>query len=99
MVDNIIYRLESENFRLEFNPIIHENDLAFPVNTSLNIKVFSYGFSADSVMDVDVRGLAGFAMCKPTAPQKSILQEWRTSIHSLTAMYSCALRGRAARIV
>ena len=37
MVDNIIYRLESENFRLEFNPIIHENDLAFPVNTSLNI--------------------------------------------------------------
>ena len=38
MVDNIIYRLESENFRLEFNPIIHENDLAFPVNTSLNIR-------------------------------------------------------------
>ena len=57
-----MYRLESENFRLEFNPIIHENDLAFPVNTSLNIKVFSYGFSADSVMDVDIRGLAGFAI-------------------------------------
>ena len=35
-------------------------------------------------------------MYKPTAPQKSILQEWRTSIHSLTAMYSCALRGGTA---
>lgn len=57
-----MYRLELENFCLEFNPTIHENDLPFPVNTSLNIKVFSYGFSADSVMDIDVRGLAEFAV-------------------------------------
>ena len=57
-----MYRLELENFCLEFNPTIHENDLPFPVNTSLNIKVFSYGFSADAVMDIDVRGLADFAI-------------------------------------
>ena len=57
-----MYRLELENFCVEFNPTIHENDLPFPVNTSLNIKVFSYGFSADAVMDIDVRGLADFAI-------------------------------------
>ena len=27
---------------------------------------------------------------------RTILKEWRTSIHSLTAMYSCALRGGTA---
>ena len=58
----IMYRLESENFLLEFNPTVYENDLSFAVNTSLGIKVFSYGFSADSVMDIDVRGLAGFSI-------------------------------------
>ena len=57
-----MYRLESENFLLEFNPTVYENDLSFIVNTSLGIKVFSYGFSADSVMDIDVRDLAGFSI-------------------------------------
>lgn len=57
-----MYRLKSENFLLELNPVIYENDLSFPVNTDLNIKVSSYGFCADSVMDIDVRGLADFAV-------------------------------------
>ena len=35
-------------------------------------------------------------MNKSTVPQKSLLKEGRTSIHSLTAMYSCALRGGTA---
>lgn len=58
----IMYRLEAENFLLEFIPVIYENDLLFPVNTSLNIKVFSCGFSAESVLDIDVRRLADFAL-------------------------------------
>lgn len=37
-----IYRLETENYFLEIEPEVHQNDLLFPVNTSLNGKVFSY---------------------------------------------------------
>lgn len=57
-----MYNLKSENFFLEFAPTIYENDLSFPINTSLGIKVSSYGFSTDSVMDIDVRGLADFSI-------------------------------------
>ncbi len=57
-----MYRLETENFLLELKPKVHQDDLPFPVNTVLNIKIFSYGFSAESVMDIDVRGLADFAV-------------------------------------
>ena len=56
-----MYRLEAENFLLEIAPMIYETDLSFPLNTSLDIKVVSYGFSVDAMMDIDVYGLAGFA--------------------------------------
>jgi len=57
-----MYRLETENFLLELKPKVHQDDLIFPVNTDLNVKVFSYGFSAESVMDIDIRKLADFAV-------------------------------------
>lgn len=57
-----MYKLETENFLLELEPEVHQDDLPFPINTSLSIKVFSHGFSAESVMDIDVRGLADFAV-------------------------------------
>lgn len=56
-----MYRLEAENFLLEFDPMVYETDLSFPLNMSLHLKVVSYGFSVDSMMDIDVYGLAGFA--------------------------------------
>lgn len=57
-----MYRLETENFLLELKPKVQQNDFPYPVNTSLNVKVSSYGFSAEAVMDIDVRGLADFAV-------------------------------------
>lgn len=58
-----MYKLEAENFLLELSPVIYESDLSFPVNTSLGIRVFSYEFSAESAMEIDVHGLADFAVC------------------------------------
>ncbi len=57
-----MYKLETENFFLELDPEVHQKDVPYPVNTSLPIKVISNGFSAESIMDVDVRGLARFAV-------------------------------------
>ncbi len=56
-----MYRLEAENFLLELRPEVHRDDLLFPVNTSLKVRVSSCGFSGESVMDMDVRGLAIFS--------------------------------------
>lgn len=48
-----MYRIETENFILELLP--HEYQEAFLLlqNNSLRIKVFSYGFSADSFINAD----------------------------------------------
>ena len=57
-----MYRIESDTFMLEFFPKIHEQDFAYPVNVCLDVKVSSYGFSADTFMDVSVQGIAEFAL-------------------------------------
>ena len=57
-----MYRLKTEHFFLEFNPELHQDDFSYAVNTSLSIKVISYGFSAESIMDIDVRKLANFTV-------------------------------------
>ena len=46
---------------LELSPTVYENDLDKPVNTALDIKVSSCGFSAQSEMLVGVRTLKYFA--------------------------------------
>ena len=56
-----MYRIESGKFQLEFLPEIHKQDFAYPVNVYLGVKVSSYGYSADTFMDVGVQGIAGFA--------------------------------------
>ena len=56
------YRLESENFRLELNPVSYENELDSPVNTAIGVKLSSYGFSAESELLVNVRMLKSFAV-------------------------------------
>ena len=50
-----MYKLETENFALELEP--------YPANSRLRIKVSSYGYSADAVMDADKVYIAGFAVC------------------------------------
>ncbi len=57
-----MYRIEADTFILEFIPEIHEQDLVYPVNVYLGVKVSSYGYSADTFMDVGVQGIAGFAL-------------------------------------
>lgn len=57
-----MYRIESDTFILEFFPEIHEQDFAYPVNVYLGVKVSSYGYSADTFMDVGVQGIAEFAL-------------------------------------
>jgi len=57
-----MYRIEADRFTLEFFPEIHEQDIAYPVNIYLGVKVSSYGYSADTFMDVGVQGIAEFAL-------------------------------------
>ena len=57
-----MYRIKTDCFLLEFTPVVHENDLSEPVNTSLMVKVFSFDYSANSLMDIDVRDLGKFAV-------------------------------------
>ncbi|MBR0463880.1 MAG: hypothetical protein IJJ23_05780 [Clostridia bacterium] len=57
-----MYRIESDTFILEFFPEIHEQDFGYPVNVNLGVKVSSYGYSANTFMDVGVRGIAEFAL-------------------------------------
>ena len=54
--------IESENFLLELSPSVYEEDFSSPVNIRLGIKVSSYGFSADSVMDTGIREMTDFVM-------------------------------------
>ena len=56
-----MYRIETDTFKLEFFPEIHEQDFAYPVNVTLGVKVSSYGYSADTFMDVGVQRIAAFA--------------------------------------
>ena len=56
-----MYKIETDKFQLEFLPEIHEQDFTYPVNVYLGVKVSSYGYSADSFMDVGVQGIADFA--------------------------------------
>ena len=57
-----MYRIETDTFILELSPEIHEQDFAYPVNVTLGVKVSSYGYSADTYMDVGVQGIAEFAV-------------------------------------
>nr|MCR5449738.1 hypothetical protein [Solobacterium sp.] len=57
-----MYRIEADRFILEFIPEIHEQDFAYPVNVYLGVKVSSYGYSADTYMDVGVQGIAEFSL-------------------------------------
>ena len=57
-----MYRIETDTFILEFSPEIHLQDFAYPVNVTLGVKVSSYGYSADTFMDVGVQGIAKFAV-------------------------------------
>ena len=57
-----MYRIETDTFILELSPEIHEQDFAYPVNVTLGVKVSSYGYSADTFMDVGVQGIAEFAV-------------------------------------
>lgn len=55
-------RIKTERFSLEFAPTLYEKDIACPVNLSLGIKVTSYGFSADSIIDIGISELSSFAL-------------------------------------
>lgn len=57
-----MYSITTENFHLEWNPEVSEEDISYPVNTNLHVTLASSGFSVkDAVMDIDVKSLAAFA--------------------------------------
>lgn len=57
-----MYRIETDTFMLELLPEIHEEDFSYPINGYLGLKVSSYGYSADTFMDIGVQGIAEFAL-------------------------------------
>ena len=57
-----MYRIETDTFILELIPEIYLQDFAYPVNVTLGVKVSSYGYSAETFMDVGVQDIAEFAV-------------------------------------
>lgn len=57
-----MFRLETKQLLLEWNSEVHPEDLPFPVNTTLTVKVRSFGFAGEAVLDLDVRQLAAFSL-------------------------------------
>lgn len=57
-----MYSIETENFFLELNPEVNEEDISYPVNTNLYVTVSSSGCSVkEAIMEIDVKDLAEFA--------------------------------------
>ena len=57
-----MYRIETDTFTLDLSPEIYEQDFVYPVNVNLGVRISSYGYSADTYMDVGVQGIAEFAL-------------------------------------
>lgn len=57
-----MYRIKAENFLLEFSLTVYEDDFSYPVNTTLSVEVSSFGFAANSFMDIGIQGLSAFAI-------------------------------------
>ena len=57
-----MYCIKTENFYLGFRPYVYQNYLRAPVNTNLEVEIISYGFSAKTVIEIDIRKLAAFAV-------------------------------------
>ena len=55
------YRLVTNDFVLEMELEVFETDIDLPVNSILNIKVESNGFTASTTMDIDVKEFHRFA--------------------------------------
>jgi len=51
----------SEQFELQIEMSVYKSDISLPVNTTLNISVHSYGFYANTTMDIDIKNLIVFA--------------------------------------
>ena len=60
--EEVMYRIETNNFILELIPGEHQDEYPYPTNNSLRVKVSSYGFSADNYIDADELHLTYFAV-------------------------------------
>ena len=57
---NDIILLESENFCLSLDFQVFESDISYPSNTILSVSVSSEGFSASTIMDIDIKDVPTF---------------------------------------
>lgn len=55
--------LSADNFSIIFELEIFENDLEYPINTTLHVTVQSCGFSGNASMDIGIKEFAQFC-CK-----------------------------------
>ena len=55
------YILKASDFVLEIELAVFEEDIDIPVNSKLNIKIYSDNFSAVTTMDMDIRAFRIFA--------------------------------------
>lgn len=55
------YKLIAENFMLEIELEVFEEDINLPINSTLNVKIDSDGFAALTSMDIDIKSFQKFA--------------------------------------
>lgn len=58
MNDTIL--LESESFSLSLDFQVFKSDISYPSNTVLTVSVLSAGFSASTIMDIDIKDIPTF---------------------------------------
>ena len=56
-----MYKIGTDKFILDLSPEIYKQDQSYSVNANLGVKVFSYGFSAETSMEVGVKEIAEFS--------------------------------------
>ena len=55
------YILKANDFVLEIELAVFEEDIDIPINSMLNVKIYSDNFSAATTMDMDIRAFRIFA--------------------------------------
>ena len=55
------FMIKTDSFRLCIRMQVFETDIRYPVNTVLTVSVDSRGFTAESQMDIDIKGFAAFS--------------------------------------
>ncbi|MBE5742700.1 MAG: hypothetical protein E7360_05245 [Clostridiales bacterium] len=57
---NNTFIIQNENFKLTLDFHVFKSDIEYPINTTICVYVVSAGFSASTIMEVDIKEVVNF---------------------------------------